>query len=1154
MIPLDQFLTDLRQRNVKLWVEDGRLRFRAAKGVMTRELKDELAARKDTILALLDPSQFAEIPRIPDQPDYELSHAQRRLWVLTQLDEDSAAYNIPLHLSIDGRFDPAALQTALNQVVARHESLRTVFITLDGEPRQKVLPSLSVPVEVIDASDDADAEATARRLAREEARRPFDLATGPLLRLVVVRLAEQRHVVLCTMHHIISDGWSIAVLSCELLALYEAARKRQSIQLPLPAIQYRDYSAWQNQQLDSGAMKVHRDYWLKQLAGELPVLDLPTDSPRASAQTFRGRELFVEIDARTAAALRAIGQHFGASLSMTLLALVNVLLYRYTGQSEVIVGAPVAGRSHPQLDDQIGFYLNMVAYRSKLQGDQSFGQFLVQVKEMVGQALEHQAYPLDCLIDEIGLDRDLSRSALFDVVVIHQIRERLETRMEDARVDFFATEPGVSKFDLTFDFREHDAGLHLGIEYNTDLFRHDRIERMAAHLRELARSIIDDCGTRIDSLNFLPETEKRLVTEAFNDTSVEMPRASTLVDLLEQRGAESADDVAVVFEDRHLTYAQLHRDANRLARYLQSLGVGPDVRVGICVERSLEMVVALLGILKAGGAYVPLDPSFPRDRLALILQDSQASILVTERALTDLLPTDGIRLVALDADWDRISQMSEAAPATELRPHHLAYVIYTSGSTGRPKGVQIPHGALVNFLLSMAGRPGLNSCDVLLAVTTLSFDISGLEIYLPLICGARIVLAGDQVTADGHELARLLDGSGATVMQATPATWRLLLASGWQGRPQLNILCGGEAMPQTLAAQLVDKGRAVWNLYGPTETTIWSTVYELTARADSDEAVVPIGRPIANTQVFVLDGRLNPVPIGIPGELCIAGDGLARGYYNRPDLNAEKFIPHPFSNQPNQRLYRTGDLARFRPDGNLEFLGRIDQQVKIRGFRIELEEIESVLATHADVRESVVTAQQDSSGDKRLVAYYVAAGDTQTSATELADHLRRKLPEYCVPAVFQRLDALPLTPNGKVNRRGLPAPDAQRPELACRYVPPRNNTERSISALWRQILDVERVGVHDSFFDLGGHSLKATRLIARLQRDLGVHVRLRELFEHPTVAGLAGLVDSTGASVRESNVEDAALTAIVPISSEDRASQAGAITPMTDEELELLSD
>ncbi len=1140
---LDEFLADLESRDVKIWVEDERLRYRAPKGVVTSELAEELHARKTEILNLLGSSHAAPIPRIPDAEDYELSHAQRRLWVLIQLEDEVTAYNIPLHLLFHGPLDRSALEAAFARLIQRHESLRSTFTTVGGEPRQNVHAFTDFQIDFVDCSGDGRGEEKARRLGWEGARKPFDLERGPLLRVTLVRLETDKHAFLFTMHHIVSDGWSIGLLSQELMEQYRASLLGQEDPRPPLRVQYRDYAHWQNRLLEDRSASGHRAYWCNRLSHEVSSLNLPSDFTRPSVQTFNGKELSVQIGSERAQAVLYLCRERNASLFMALLAVVKVLLFRYTGQEDVIVGSPIAGRTHRDLEDQIGFYLNTLALRDRLDATQSFRELLSQVKNTVSEALDHQVYPFDRLVDDLDLQRDLSRSPLFDVAVILQKPERSVQELDGIRIEEFIHDVGISKFDLTFDFREHPDGIHLGIEYNTDIFRPERIQRVAHHFLKLLDSVLRAPDAAIGTLDILPQAERSALLKEFNSTATPLPADRNIVDFIEEAAQNHPDSTAVSFEDRDLTYRELNARSNQLAHQLIDQGVGADVFVGIYIERSLEMVVALLGVLKSGGAYVPLDPAFPENRLRFMVQDSGLRIIVTQASLKSTVPADDTRKIILDASRENINRESAETPARTIKSTDLAYAIYTSGSTGKPKGVQIPHGALLNFLLSMAERPGLGRDDVLLAVTTLSFDIAGLEIYLPLLRGARAVIASRDVTADGIRLRRLLERSGATVMQGTPATWRLLLAAGWEHTRGLKILCGGEALPWTLAEQLIERGDSVWNLYGPTETTIWSTIekVEKESRSVLQDGVVPIGRPIANTQVYVLDRALQPVPIGVPGELCIGGDGLARGYLNPPELTSEKFVPDPFGDTLERRLYRSGDLVLFEPDGKLKFLGRMDHQVKVRGFRIEMGEIESVLNAHPDIQESIVIKREDASGDARLFAYIIAKIPLDDAA--LREHMQAKLPDYMVPSAIVALDAFPLTPNGKVDRRSLPEPGGQQLDTRVEYVAPRNETETTIAGLWEGVLKIDRAGVHDNFFAMGGHSLKATQLMYRFQRDLGVDISLLDIFRTPTIARLAAIVETR---------KGQGYTEIQPLAS--TIAPSGVVTPLTAEELEMLNE
>jgi amino acid adenylation domain-containing protein len=1043
---------------------------------------------------------------------FPLSFAQQRLWFIDQLERGSSLYNIPTTLYIKGWLNVPAVEQILNEIVRRHEALRTSFTTVEGQPVQVITPTLTLTLPIVNLQElpEVERQAEVLRLVTNEAQRPFDLTQAPLLRATLLHLSEEEYVVMFTMHHIVSDGWSIGILIREVTTLYEAFSKNQPSPLPELLIQYADFAVWQRQWLQGEVLEAQLAYWQKQLAGNLPVLQLPTDRPRPRVQTFSGRTKSFSLSSNLTEALKALSRDEDVTLFMTLLTAFKTLLYRYTGQDDILIGSPIANRNRNELEPLIGFFVNTLVLRTHLGGNASFRELLGRVREITLGAYAHQDLPFEYLIENLQPERNLSYNPLFQVMFILQNASRSELKLPSLTLSPLKVEKRTAKFDLSLSMEDTESGLTGVFEYNTDLFDSATINRMVEHFCTLLSSIVAnrDGAYRDRPLSDLPlltQAEQYQLLVEWNNTQINYPLEQCIHQLFEAQVEKTPDAVAVVFEDQQLTYRELNRRANQLAHYLQAKGVKPEVLVGICMERSLEMVIALLGILKAGGAYVPLDPAYPQERLAFMLENSQVSVLLTQEKLVAPLPEHRARVVCLDADWQEIAKHSADNPINKATALNLVYAIYTSGSTGRPKGVQITHGALVNFLSAMRRTPGLSEKDILLSVTTLSFDIAALELYLPLIVGARLVVVSREVAADGTQLLEKLASSGATVMQATPATWRLLLAAGWQGSWQLKILCGGEALDRELANLLLERGTEVWNLYGPTETTIWSSVQMV----ESKDSIVSIGRPIANTQIYLLDSQRQPVPIGVPGELHIGGKGLARGYLNRPGLTAEKFISNPFSDEPGARLYKTGDLCRYLPDGNIEFLGRIDNQVKIRGFRIELGEIEAALTQHSAVRASVVVVREDEPGSKRLVAYVVPQPEQALTITELRRFLKDKLPEYMMPSAFMILEALPLTPNGKVNRQALPAPELARPELEKSFAEPRTPIEEVLAAIWIDILRLEQVGIHDNFFELGGHSLLATQVISRLRKVFQVELPLRCLFESPTIAELAETIEKT---------------------------------------------
>ncbi len=1017
-----------------------------------------------------------------------LSFTQERLWFLDQLTPGTAVYNLPAAMRLRGVLNRAALEASLDEIVRRHEVLRTCFVAVEGKPVQLIAPSAKLVVTVIDLSPMAEAGRAeeVRRLASEEARRPFNLAQGPLVRATLLRLSDQEHVLLLTLHHIVSDAWSRGVFNHELTALYEAFAAGRPSPLPGLPVQYADYVVWQREWLRGAVLERQLQYWRPQLAG-VPVLELPFDHPRPAVQTYRGAHAAFRLPKQLSAQLTALSRREGVTLYMTLLAAFQTLLARYTGQDDIAVGSPIAGRNRAEFEGLIGFFVNTLVMRSDLSGDPTFRELLGRVREVALGAYAHQELPFERLVEKLAPVRSLSHSPLFQVMFVLQNAPKQTLELSAVSLEPLEVDSGTAKFDLTLFMSEGPDGLSGQLEYNTDLFEAGTIRRMLGRWEVLLEGIAADPSRHLSELSLLPEAD--------------YPWAC-LHELFERQAARTPEAVAVVYEGQELSYAELNARANQLAHYLRGQGVGPDVLVGVYVERSLEMVVGLLGILKAGGAYLPLDPAFPRDRLAFMLKDSQAPVLLTQRHLLAQLPASGVRIVALDADWEAIARHSRQGPSSGIGPEALAYVIYTSGSTGLPKGVAIEHRSVVNFLASMRREPGLRAGDRLLAVTTLSFDIAGLELYLPLAVGACVEVVSREVAADPARLRERLAQSGATVMQATPTSWQMLVDVGWERAAALKVLCGGEALGRKLANALLARACEVWNLYGPTETTIWSAAYKLEGKQEAGSAV-PLGRPIANTQLYVLDEAMQPVPAGVAGELYIGGAGLAQGYLNRPELTAEKFVPDPFGSEPGGRLYRTGDLARYRPDGTLEYLGRIDHQVKVRGYRIELGEVEAVLREQAGVREAVVVAREDVPGDTRLVAYIVPQQELMSPTNVLRSFLQQRLPDYMIPSAFVRLNALPLTPNGKVDRHALPAPDYTRPGLEKAVVAPHDAFERQLTQMWEDLLGVTPIGVHDNFFELGGHSLLAVQLCVHIEKQMGIRLPLTALFERPTIAHLA---------------------------------------------------
>lgn len=1111
MRPVYDLLAQLRSSGVHILVKGEKLHLNAPKGSLTPEIRAEVAQRKADILAVLRAAasggsqEVSHISPVSRGASLPLSFAQQRLWFLHELEEEQQAlYNVSKAFQLHGPLDITALEQSVIAIVRRHEVLRTTFAMYNGAPVQTILADARAPFSIEDLQHLSQQEqaGSVQQFAVEEAQCPFDLEQGPLLRVRLLRVAPAEHLLLLTMHHIVSDAWSTGIFFQELAHVYHARLARESISLPDLPIQYADFAVWQRNWLQGDRFERLAAYWKNQLKAIPPILELPIEHPRPVIQSFQGKTLRFSLSAALCQKLTALSQQAGTTLFMTLLAAFVALLARYSGGDDIVVGSPIANRGHPALESLIGFFVNTLVLRVNVSGNPMFFDVLQRVRQVTLEAYEHQDLPFERLVEILQPERNLHASPLFQVMFVFQNAPRTVIELSGLTVKSIEFDPGTAKFDLTLSVVETAQGtLEGAIEYATDLFDAETIRRMIGHLQTIFTGIVQDPRKRISELPLLTNEERQQIVEQWNDTQVSYAAQGFLPDLFETQVRHSPDAIAVVFDKARLTYQELNQRANHVAHYLRNLGVGPEVLVGIYVERSLEMVVGLLGILKAGGAYVPLDPEFPQARIQFMLENSEVSVLLTQQALEKRLPPNQALKVFLDADWERIAVTNVKNPLHRLHGENLAYVIYTSGSTGLPKGVQISHNALRNFLLSMRQKVGITARDALLAVTTLSFDIAGLELFLPLIAGATVVVADRDTTMDGRRLSERLEQDGVTLMQATPATWRLLFASNWRSMPALRALCGGEALPRDLAAQLLNSVASLKNVYGPTETTIWSSLHQV---APSDP-LIPIGKPIGNTQFYVLDAFFHPTPVGVPGELYIGGAGLARGYFKRPDLTAEKFTPHPLSSTPGERLYKTGDLVRYLPDGNIEFLGRSDYQVKIRGFRIELGEIEAALSECPAIRQAIVVVQGEDL-DTRRIAAYIVPRDNSVSIETLQGVLKEKLPDYMIPSVFVFLDALPLTPNGKIDRRALPAPSAERPQLQAQYVAPRTPVEDLLVGIWSELLELDRIGIHDNFFHAGGHSLLGTQLISRMSQAFGMHFPLRALFDKPTVAGLAELI------------------------------------------------
>jgi amino acid adenylation domain-containing protein len=1093
---------------------------------------------------LISARKGSPIERVSREMVLPIAFAQQRFWFAEQLAPGTFVNNLTTAFHLTGRLDAIVLERSLGEMYRRHEIFRTTFPLREGRSTQRIEAhaplgsrELTFTLPIIDLQElpEVEREPEARRQFTQLAEQPFNLSEESSLRVGLIRLAPEVHRIIVVMHHIICDGLSIGIFFKELAAIYTAFSNHQPSPLKDLSIQYADFAVWQHQRLSGNTLDVQLEYWKQQLGGVLPILQLPIDRQRPAIQTTTGVYRFFELPQQLSIEIKSLSQRAGVTLFMTFLAAFEILLYRYSGQEDIIVGTPISGRNRAEIAGSIGCFVNTLVLRTNLERNPSFQELLNRVKQVAVAAFTHQDLPFERLTEVLNPERDLSRSPLFQAMFIFESNSSETWGLPGVTVTpLEVARKGIANFDLTLNLTETATGIQGGFEYNSDLFDAETIERMVGHFHTLLGGIVTNPAQGIANLPLLTAAEQQQILIDWNDTQIDYPKNSCIHQLFEAQVKRTPTAVAVSCGSKQLTYQQLNCRANQLANRLYRMGVTADLLVGILMERSIEMIVGLLGILKAGGAYVPLDPSYPPARLSYVLADAGVGILLTQSELFSFFAAPPAQVVCLDADWQTIEGYSQDNVDRSVCSDHLAYVLYTSGSTGKPKGVEIEHRNVVNFLHSMSHNPGIEPEDTLTAITTISFDIAQLEVYLPLITGAKVVVVPRETAIDADRLLAALFPSGAVsqrltstlVMQATPVTWQMLLTAGWNRDYPLKVLCGGEALSTRLAQAILATGSQLWNLYGPTETTIWSTIYQVDVNkpiTSSGDALVSIGRPIANTQVYILNKQLQPAPIGVPGELYIGGDGLARGYFNRPELTAEKFIPNPFSTAKSARLYKTGDLARYVSDGNIEFLGRIDDLVKVRGFRIELGEIETALSQHSTVSQVVVVAREINPDSKSLIAYIVPHRDLAPTANQFRNFLRDILPEYMIPSIFLLLDSLPLTANGKIDRRALPLPDRGSLELETKFIAPNDGLELQLTKMWERVLGIKSIGTTDNFFNLGGHSLLAVQLFAEIEKTFGKNLPLGTLFQSPTIEQLATILrQEQGSSMWSSLVPIAA--------------------------------
>ncbi|MBD2726429.1 amino acid adenylation domain-containing protein [Nostoc sp. FACHB-892] len=1037
---------------------------------------------------------------------HPLTFTQQQLWFINQLQPGTATYNIPVAIHLTGKLNVPALVRSLSEIIQRHDILRTSFEVVNGEPIQKVADAIalnarsaiafSLPEIDLRHLTDEQQQTELQKLSLQDAQSSFDLGQAPLLRAKLLHLQAEQSILILTLHHLVGDGWSIKILVQELSAIYQALSAGRLSQLPQLPLQYTDFVYWQRNWLQGEVIDKHLAYWKQQLGGNLPVLQLPTARPRPPIQTFRGKQQKFVFSKALTESIKQLSQREGVTLFMTLLAAFQTLLYRYTGQEDILVGSPIANRNRAELDQLIGCFVNTLVLRTNLEGNPTFTELLGRVRKVGIDAYTHQDLPFEKLVEALQPNRDLSYNPLFQVMfVLHNPAANSIWKTEEL-------ETGTAKFDICLSMIDSEEGLTGFIEYSTDIFNPDTINRLLAHFQTLLESIVAKPQQKISQLHLLTEQEQHQLLIEWNNTKTEYPQDKCIHQLFEEQVKRNPDAVAVVFGNQQLTYRELNTRANQLAHYLQKLGVEPEKLVGLCLERSIDMIVGLLGILKAGGAYVPIDPTYPQERLAFMLSDSQVSVLLTQKRLIERLPQHHGSVVCLDVDWGAIAHESQDNCVSKVQPENLVYVIYTSGSTGKPKGTLIIHQGLVNYLSWCTKTYAVAEGSGAPVNSSIGFDATITSLFSPLLVGKQVLLLPEQAEIDALKSV-LCSQKNFSLVKITPAHLDILsqlLPTEQLENQTRALIIGGEA----LSANHIDFWRnhapstRLINEYGPTETVVGCCVYEVDNQTSLSGKIL-IGRPIANTQLYILDKHLQPVPIGVIGELYIGGAGVARGYLNRPELTREKFIISPFD--PEKSLYKTGDLARYHCDGNIEYLGRIDHQVKIRGFRIELGEIEAALAQHPKLRETVVILREDIVNERRLAAYVVPEQKAEISVNELRHFLKGKLPEYMVPAAFVMLEVLPLTPNGKVDRHALPVPE--NPDLSVNYQAPKSEIEKSIAKVWKQVLQLEKVGIHDNFFDLGGHSLLIVQVNNKLREILHRDLSVVEIFQNPTIKSLA---------------------------------------------------
>lgn len=1069
------------------------------------EKKDLSATKRELLERWLKGEQSelqeSNIPIRPLDCQPMVSLPQKRHLLLELLYRNTAINNLSVFLELKGDLNFDSFEHSVNQILARHEVLRTHFLVGMGMPSFEILQNLRITVPIIDLQniEKSERKNKARFLAEAEILKPFDLSQTPLIRLKIYKIGDKEFLLLVVIHHAIADGWSLGVFLKELMEFYHSNITGKSMELPNLQIQYYDYANWQNSKEQQTILKSSTSYWKNQLGGEIPMLELPTDYEFSSKHTFEGGTHRFVLSKEITDDIEELSRKEDSTLFMALLSAFYIMLHRYSGQDDLLVGTPVANRNQTELQNLIGVFINTLVLRTNLTGDLSFREILRRARKTSLEAFAHQDFPYENLLEVLKPKRDMNRPPLFQVVFNLQNAPMPNLNIPGLETNFLEVDKGVSQYDMTLMISKIKGHYHAIVEYNIGLFKLETIKKMFKFYSDILRFAINQPDTPIGKMQLVSDEEFQYISQKLNHINSVFPYDKCVHELIEDQVEKNPEAIALKLVGSQISYKKLNDLANSLALELQKFGVGPEIRVGILMKKSPEIIQTLLGVMKTGGTYIPIHIDSPPERIKFILKDANAQFLITNTDVDLLNDFEGTILNI--NDLLRPAENFISIVKSGVNSKNLVYITYTSGSTGQPKGVMINHRSLVNFLWSMIENPGIDKNTVVLALASISFDPSTLELFLPLIVGATIVISSEDIATNPILLAKTIKDQKINLLQATPATWQLLLDTGWEGNPNLKALCGGDILTRTMANQLLERVHSLYNLYGPTETTVWSTVGQI----KKGNSPITIGKPIGNVQIYILDRYLQPTPVGVIGELYISGEGLARGYLNSPKLTKERFVPNIFHPESGKQMYKTGDLARYLPDYDIEFLGRIDDQVKVQGQRIELGEITSILIQYPQINDGVVVTKTEPSGVKRLVAYFVPKLNTYPDNNSLRQFFASKLPSYMIPSIFVRLDALPLSENGKVDKKSLPMPE----DLSNRsgYVAPRNKDEEIFTTLWQNLLEVDRVGIHDNFFDLGGASVQSILLVAKANM-YGYPISIENLFEHQTIAELVAYLNN----------------------------------------------